>query len=124
MLEVQVTRTVKLGGQVQMFPSYGYAGVDSGPAKVIGIMHDPTEGNWTMLDGYEHCVVEADESKEAFIDAHLSMINIHIEADEYEKAQRELSSEPWVAYKYLHDSEAEVYVFPLNLFIAHSGSQL
>lgn len=122
-IEVQVTRQVVLGKQVQMVPSYGYAGVDSGPAKIIGILHHPNESNWHMLEGHEGHLDEVEDSTKAFIDAELSMYNEHTQSHEYQEHYNALHSEPWIAYRYLRgysDEQPEVYMFPLSLFISHS----
>jgi hypothetical protein len=106
-----------------MVPSYGYAGVDTGPAKVIGILHYPTEGNWTMLEHHEGYITEIDESMKAFIEAELSIVDENNQSREYPESYSALQSEPWVAYRYLRGINGgvpEVQVFPLSLFISHS----
>ena len=122
-IEVVITRRVTLGKQVQMVPSYGYAGVDSGPAKIIGILQYPTEGNWTMLEGHDGYLPEVKECMKAFLDAELSIVSDDPLSHEYQEHHNSLYSDSWVAYRYLrgyNGGEPEVNVFPLNLFIAHS----
>lgn len=123
-LEVTTTRMVILGRQVQMVPSYGYAGVDTGPAKIIGILHHPTDGNdWNMLEGHEGYLDDVRDNMESFMDVELSMVSDDTESTEYREYYDNLYSEPWIAYRYLrghNGGEPEINTLPLSLFLCHS----
>lgn len=116
-LEVQVTRKVTLGNQVVMVPSYEYAGVDYGVAKVVGILHHSEDCGLSMLDGYEDKGTEVYANMKDFVEVELDNISDDTESPEYIEHYNALHSEPWIAYKY---GDTEIYVFPLSLFISHS----
>ena len=122
-IEVVITRRVTLGKQVQMVPSYGYSGVDSGPAKIIGILQYPMDGGWTVLEGHEGYLDDIKGSMEAFLEVELDTVSDDPNSHEYQEHYDSLYNDSWIAYRYLRGiagEEPEVHAFPLNLFIAHS----
>jgi len=118
-IEAKVERKVELGRSVKMVSSYGYAGVDENTAVIIGILHYPMDGGWTVLDGCASDREEIEGNVTAFIDAELS--NMDAGTPEYQRHMDDLTSEPWVAYKYKWGhAKDEIQTFPLSLFLRHS----
>ena len=106
-VEVQVTRSIKVGQVLRINPSAGYLGIESTIINVIGI------AKWTELD-----TADLRGMARNFIETDCGLYGKPGEHD-YDERKEELEDSLWVAYI---DQSMEEYVLPLYEFVAHTMS--
>lgn len=103
-VEVQVTRTIRVGQILKINPSEAYLGIES--------------GNITIIDIANHDELASSELRDMATD----FINVETYTDVEDNVEfgrrHELEGNLWVAYKYHKDDE--ISVLPIDEFIEHT----
>jgi hypothetical protein len=120
---VEVTRTIRTGGQYRISPSYGYAGIIEGVVTVLAIWDRHTIEEIAGDDDVQDGISAIEGYKEAALSMHTDRDDKPYEP-EYSDELRRLDESVWVVYQYPHGDGVDygILAFPLEEFIDHTST--
>ncbi len=112
-VQVEVTKTIRIGGQYRISASWGYAGVEEGIVEVVGI-----------LSAYDAINIE-DKDISNMIEEFKRISVDNLEGTDKDTEQERMDTTIWVVYKNIVTKHeiGEQYVFPLEEFVDHTSQQ-
>lgn len=112
-VQVEVTRSIRVGRTLRINPSESYLGIEPGVIQVTHILW-PADIAAAKEQGVQQDIIsQIDTFRDAELDNHDSTEHGGV----YTYVQESMDNHPWVVYKY---TNGEVAVLPLEWFIDHT----